>query len=193
ADSLREPLGIKSPTQLGWFLVASDEGEGPYPRYTIPKRDGTQREICAPKPQLRWTQKQILRQILDRVPAHQSAHGFIPGRSTVTNAGQHQGSELLVKFDLVDFFPTIHYFRVLGLSASLGYTVAKGRFSTEDESDAVAPTLARLCCYTPDPKTWGTAKLPQGAPTSPAISNLVCRRLDARLAGLAQRNQGVYS
>src|SRR5262249_43819379 len=109
-ESLRELLGIKSPSQLGWFLVASDEGEGPYTRYTIPKRDGTQREICAPKPQLRWTQKQILRQILDRVPAHQSAHGFIPGRSTVTNAGQHQGSELLVKFDLVDFFPTIHYF-----------------------------------------------------------------------------------
>src|SRR5262249_1480337 len=66
--SLRELLGIKSPSQLGWFLVASDEGEGPYTRYTIPKRDGTQREICAPKPQLRWTQKQILRQILDRVP-----------------------------------------------------------------------------------------------------------------------------
>jgi len=57
----------------------------------------------------------------------------------------------------------------------------------------VAPTLARLCCYTPDPRQWGNALVPQGAPTSPAISNLVCRRLDARLDGLAQRNEGVYT
>jgi retron-type reverse transcriptase len=53
--------------------------------------------------------------------------------------------------------------------------------------------LARLCCYTPDPKKWGSAVLPQGAPTSPAISNLMCRRLDARLQGLAEANKGVYT
>jgi retron-type reverse transcriptase len=57
----------------------------------------------------------------------------------------------------------------------------------------VAPTLARLCCYTPDPHQWGNAVLPQGAPTSPSISNLVCRRLDARLTGLARRKGGVYT
>jgi hypothetical protein len=67
------------------------------------------------------------------------------------------------------------------------------RFGTEDDSKRVAPTLARLCCYTPDPESWEGVKLPQGAPTSPAISNLVCRRLDARLDGLAKRNKGVYT
>jgi retron-type reverse transcriptase len=66
-------------------------------------------------------------------------------------------------------------------------------FGTDDESNQVAPVLARLCCYTPDPKLWGAAVLPQGAPTSPAISNLVCRRLDARLQGLAEANKGVYT
>src|SRR5262249_1538340 len=64
---------------------------------------------------------------------------------------------------------------------------------SSDAATQVAPTLARLCCYTPDPKQWGKALLPQGAPTSPAISNLVCRRLDARLTGLARRNGGGYT
>jgi hypothetical protein len=105
----------------------------------------------------------------------------------------HRGATLLLKFDLTDFFPTIHYHRVLGLFASLGYYVGDGRFGTEDASKRVAPTLARLCCYTPAPEAWEGVVLPQGAPTSPALSNLVCRRLDARLDGLARRNQGVYT
>jgi hypothetical protein len=111
----------------------------------------------------------------------------------VTNAEQHTGAELLLKFDLSDFFPTIHYYRVVGLFASLGYTVGDGRFHSDDEATQVAPTLARLCCYAPDPHAWGNAVLPQGAPTSPAISNLMCRRLDARLDGLARRNKGTYT
>jgi hypothetical protein len=190
---LRKLLGIRSPSQLGWFLLASDAEGGPYTKFTIPKSDGGEREICAPKTQLRWVQRRILDKILAPLAVHDAAHGFVPGRSTVTNAAPHQGAALVVKFDLSNFFPTIHYYRVLGLFARLGYTVADCRFGTEDSSKRVAPVLARLCCYTPDPKAWGNAVMPQGAPTSPAISNLVCRRLDARLTGLAQRNQGVYT
>jgi hypothetical protein len=100
---------------------------------------------------------------------------------------------LILKFDLMDFFPTIYYYRVVGLLASLGYFVGSARFHARDASEHIAPTLARLCCYTPDPKAWGCAVTPQGAPTSPAISNLVCRRLDARLQGLAQGKGGVYT
>jgi retron-type reverse transcriptase len=191
--AVRELLGVRSPAQLGWFLLATDHNDGPYTKFTIPKRDGAAREICAPKKQLRWAQRMILDKILSRAPAHDAAHGFVPGRSTVTNAEKHLGSKLLLKFDLTDFFPTIHFYRVLGLFASLGYTVGDGRFHTEDEAKQVAPVLARLCCYTPDPERWGGALMPQGAPTSPALSNLVCRRLDARLDGLAKRNEGVYT
>ncbi|HYT88960.1 MAG TPA: reverse transcriptase family protein [Gemmataceae bacterium] len=190
---LRELLDIRSERQLGFFLLASDHDNGPYTTFTIPKRDGSDREICAPKGQLRWVQRQILEKILNKVPAHDAAHGFIAGRSTVTNAAKHLGAAILLKFDLSDFFPTIHYFRVVGLFASLGYFVGDARFHAKDDSKQVAPTLARLCCYTPDARLWGAATLPQGAPTSPSISNLVCRRLDARLEGLAQRNQGVYT
>jgi retron-type reverse transcriptase len=191
--ALRKLLGIKSPAQLGYFLLATDADGGPYTRFSIAKRDGGERVLCAPKKQLRWVQRQILDKVLDLVPAHDAAHGFVPGRSTVTNAAPHLGSEVVLKFDLTDFFPTIHYHRVVGLFARLGYYVADGRFGTDDNSRRVAPTLARLCCWTPDPEQWFGALMPQGAPTSPAISNLVCRRLDARLAGLAKRNKGVYT
>src|SRR5262249_3879912 len=175
------------------FLLATDRDNGPYTKFTIPKRDGSEREICAPKKQLKWVQRQILDKVLAPVVAHDAAHGFIPGRSTVTNAEKHTGAELLLKFDLSDFFPTIHYYRVVGLFTSMGYPVGDGRFHAADDATQVAPTLARLCCYTPDPQAWGNAILPQGAPTSPAISNLVCRRLDARLEGLAKRNKGTYT
>jgi hypothetical protein len=190
---LRKLLDIKSPAQLGWFLVASDVGNGPYTKFAIPKRSGGEREICAPKNQLRWVQRQILDKILAPVAAHDAAHGFVHGRSTVSNALPHKGTGLLLKFDLVDFFPTIHYFRVVGLFTRLGYSVGDGRFHIDDDARQVAPTLARLCCYTSDPAMWAGGRLPQGAPTSPAISNLICRRLDARLTGLAQRNNGQYT
>jgi hypothetical protein len=190
---LRKLLGIRSPRQLGYFLLASDKDNGPYTRFTIPKRAGAAREICAPRGQLRWVQRQLLDKILAQVPAHDAAHGFVVGRSTVTNALPHRGARVILKFDLTDFFPTIHYYRVVGLFARLGYAVGDVRFASADDSRQVAPTLARLCCYAPDPRAWGNARLPQGAPTSPAVSNLVCRRLDARLEGLARRNAGVYT
>ncbi len=191
--ALRTLLDIRSDKQLGYFLAASDVKNGPYTTFTIPKRDGTARSICAPKVQLKWVQRRIHEKILANIPAHDAAHGFIDGRSIVTNAAPHLGSAVVVKFDLKDFFPTVHYYRVLGFFASLGYSVGNARFGTDDMSTQVAPVLARLCCYTPDPKAWGKAHMPQGAPTSPALSNLVCRRLDSRLTGLAKRMNGVYT
>lgn len=190
---LRELLGIHSPRQLGYLLLASDAGGGPYTRFTLNKRGGAPRTISAPSPQLKWVQRRILHKILERIPVHRAAHGFVSGRSTVTNAEPHQGTALIVKFDIRDFFPTIHYNRVLGLFASLGYSLGDGRFGTDDESRQVAPCLARLCTYTPEPRRFGVGVLPQGAPTSPAISNLICRALDARLEGLARRSGGTYT
>ena len=195
---LRALLGIQSSRQLGWLLLASTtnlsgDAEGPYHTFTIPKSDGSPREIAAPCPQLRWVQRGILRTILSRVPPHEAAHGFVPGRSTVTNAAPHLGRHLLVKFDLSDFFPTIHYWRVVGLFAQLGYSTGDLRISTDDDSRAVAPVLARLCTFLPEPQAYGQGHTPQGAPTSPAICNLICRGLDARLAALTQTLGGDYT
>jgi hypothetical protein len=190
---LRKLLGIKSPKQMGYLLLSCEASGGPYTRFTIPKRDGSPREVCAPKPQLLWVQRKILHEILDRIPTHDAAHGFVRERSTVTNAAPHQGAAFVLKFDLEDFFPTVHYYRVMGLFASLGYFIGDGRFESRDESRQVAPVLARLCVFVNDPGEWGTGYMPQGAPTSPAISNLVCRGMDARLDGLAKEVGGVYT
>lgn len=190
---LRQLLGIKSTKQLGYLLLSCEANGGPYTRFSIPKRDGSPREVCAPKPQLLWVQRKILHEILDKVPTHDAAHGFVRSRSTVTNAAPHQGAAFILKFDLEDFFPTVHYYRVMGLFASLGYFIGDGRFASRDDSRQVAPVLARLCVFVNDPSDWGTGYMPQGAPTSPAISNLVCRGMDARLDGLANEVGGVYT
>lgn len=191
---LRSLLRIASPAQLRWLLTATDQPRGdagaPYARFTIPKRGGERREICAPRSTLREVQRRIYEHVLKPVRVHGAAHGFVPGRSIMTNAAAHQGRRTVVKFDLYDFFPSIHYWRVMGLFTSLGYKSVRGLFGHADEHESVAGTLARLCCFAAAP---GRAYAPQGAPTSPAISNLVCRRLDARLSGLAQRIDGTYT
>jgi len=191
--ALRELLEIASPKQLGYLLLASDKNGGPYHTFTIPKRSGGTRLICAPRPQLRAVQRRLYNSILKEVETHDAAYGFVPGRSTVSNAATHVGAKVVLKFDLEDFFPTIHYYRIMGLFASLGYSVGNAKFSTSDSSDHVAPVLARLCSYTEEPRTWGVGRLPQGSPVSPVISNLICRRLDARLSGLVSGKGGTYT
>ena len=191
--ALRTTLGIQSARQLGWMLTATDEGNGPYVRFCIAKRNGSDRVICAPKWSLKAVQQRILDRILTKIEPHAAAHGFVPGRSIRTNAAPHVGAKVILKFDLRNFFPSIHWSRVLGLFVSLGYYAGTCRLSRDDDSRNVAMALARLCTYTHDPKNWDRCHTPQGAPTSPAISNLICRRLDARLSGLATQLAGAYT
>lgn len=189
--TLREVLGIRSARQLGFLLSAVAENGGPYTTFEIGKRDGGKRLICAPCDTLMWVQRRLHRRILSKVAPDEAAHGFIKDRSTATNAAPHVGAKLVLKFDLRDFFPTIHQHRILGLFASMGYHVGRARYSTDDRSRDVAPVLARLCVVTTHRGKHGV--LPQGAPTSPAISNLICRRLDQRLTGLATKFGGAYT
>lgn len=192
---LRALLKIKSEKQLGYLLLSNEleDGSGPYTLFEIPKKDKSPRLICAPRQPLKGIQRRILDRILSDVPPHETAHGFVPGRSIVTNAAVHQSKEIVIKFDLENFFPSMHYYRVMGLFAQLGYDVGEGFFQSDDESEAIAPVLARLTTYTSNPKEWGRGYLPQGAPTSPYIANLICRGLDARLSGLARSLDGDYT
>jgi RNA-directed DNA polymerase len=162
-----------------------------YHRYEISKKTGGVRCISAPKPALAAAQRWVLEEILAKLPVAAVAHGFVPGRSILSNAQAHLGRAVVLNLDLRDFFPSITWRRVKGIFRRRGY------------SESVAVLLALLCTEPPrlptelDGKLYYVALseriLPQGACTSPAITNLLCRRLDARLAGLASRHGYTYT
>jgi hypothetical protein len=110
-------------------------------------------------------------------------HGFLPGRSIVSNARLHSGQDVVINLDIKDFFPTINYQRVKGLFRSLGYAeqiaIILGLLCTEAATDEVELDGSTFFVAR------GQRHLPQGAPTSPMLANLLCRRLDARLTGAA--------
>ncbi|WP_106745587.1 reverse transcriptase family protein [Yoonia maritima] len=156
------------------------------------KSSGGLRVIEAPKSNLKSIQRRILHGILDQVPVHTDAFGFVRGRSCVQGAARHCGEECVVRFDLRDFFPSIQSKRVLGLFRRLGYP----RW--------VAQSLTGLCTTaTPGRVLVGlppqqrqqmrVPHLPQGAATSPALANLIAFTLDRRLSGLARSVGAGYS
>jgi hypothetical protein len=177
-------LGLCSERELRRFLRPGSGRGSAYVEFSVEKSSGEPRTITAPRAALKRIQRKILVEILDKLPVHAACHGFVRGRSVASNAAPHVGARLVVKMDLRDFFPSIHYRRVAGLFRRLGYGVD------------VASALAGLTTHRgklPDGTVLWPGVLPQGAPTSPALANLLCRRLDARLAGLCARAGGVYT
>jgi RNA-directed DNA polymerase len=144
-----------------------------YTRFTIPKRHGGVRQIEAPGDKLKDLQRRVLRRLLNPLRAHPAATGFVRGRSIVHNARPHVGRGVVINLDLADFFPTITAERVAQCFRARGWNAE------------AATILSRICT--------NEGRLPQGAPTSPALSNLVCRKLDVRLAALAAYHKGSYT
>lgn len=182
--ALARALGL-TVSRLRWLVFHRPVDRSThYHRWHVPKRDGGLRLISAPKPQLKAAQHWIARNITEHLPVHGAAHGFVPGRSTVTNAQVHAGARVVVKLDLQDFYPTITQPRVKGLLRKAGY------------GEQVATVLSMLCTEAPrevielrgKPRhvAIGPRSLPQGAPTSPSITNALCLRLDRRMQGLAR-------
>jgi RNA-directed DNA polymerase len=175
-----------SVARLRWLTFHRQVDTGShYHRWTVPKRDGGLRPISAPKPQLKAAQRWIARQVTEHLPVHGAAHGFIPGRSIATNAQIHAGAKIVVKLDIEGFYPTVTYRRVKGLlrHAGLGEQVAILMALLATEAPREELVLRGKTCFV----ATGPRALPQGAPTSPSITNALCLRLDCRLAGLARK------
>jgi retron-type reverse transcriptase len=162
-------LGI-SRKKLDWL---ADDRAGHYVCFHTEKRDGAKREIFAPKPYLKRVQRQILDELLHRVRLNGHSEGFRKKRSVVTNAVRHIDKAVVIKMDVKGFFPSISFERVLGMFVTLGYPRQTSLLMT------------RLVTH--------NGKLPTGAPTSPAISNIICRRMDKRFSRLGQKMEFEYS
>ena len=144
-----------------------------YRRFEIPKSSGGVRVIEAPLPSLLSVQRWILQNILKKLEINGAAHGFVRGRSIVTNASAHIGGKDLFKCDIKEFFPSVLIARVAAIFKSFGY------------SPTVSAFLARICTL--------RGSLPQGGATSPALSNVTLRRMDRRLLALAGEAGLVYT
>lgn len=146
-----------------------------YKTFDVPKKTGGVRTILAPRGDLKYVQ-QRLNEVLHIVYASKaSVHGFVRGKSIVTNARMHRGRKYVLTLDIEDFFPSINFGRVRGMFIAAPYSLGK----------SAATTLARICCY--------MNQLPQGAPTSPILSNMLCSKMDSHLLRLAQKNRCTYT
>ena len=164
-----------------------------YRRFLLPKKTGGERTISAPMPRLKRAQYWVLDQLLAKVPCHAAAHGFLAGRGIVSNAAPHTGRAVVINLDIQDFFPTITFPRIKGVFRGLGY------------DERVATMLALLCSENPCDElevdgerffVGGKGRdrvLPQGAPTSPMLTNVLCRKMDRRLQGLADKLGFTYT
>ena len=144
-----------------------------YHSFTIPKRKGGTRQIDAPYPSLIRAQRWIYHEILSKIDISPSATGFIPHHSIKDNASAHLGQNCLLLLDVKDFFPSIRWHKVFAVFYHLGYP------------KIIAQYLASLCCL--------NGHAPQGAVTSPTLSNVIARRLDARITGIANKYEINYT
>ncbi|MBI4559910.1 MAG: RNA-directed DNA polymerase [Candidatus Hydrogenedentes bacterium] len=167
-------LGVEELAKRLGMDVATFRGVRPsYKEFTIPKRSGGTRTISVPSQELKAVQKRILRRLFQRLKAHPTVTGFERGHSIVTNALCHVGKAVVVRMDIKDFFASTSAKRVDAYFRTIGW-----------DSEA-AGLLGQLCTH--------RGGLPQGAPTSPRIANVVNYRMDARLAGLATKQGAAYT
>ncbi len=157
------------------LMVFRRPKQPPYTYYPMQrsKRDGSVRQICAPSTQLKALQRALLHNYLENLQTHIAAVGFQRGFSIVTNAILHRGYAVTATADIADFFDNTSTRRV------------REFFRAQEWDAAATAILTGLCTF--------RGALPQGAPTSPVLSNLVNITLDESLSALAQRSDAQYT
>jgi hypothetical protein len=155
--------------------------ENRYSKFEIPKKNGEKRVIFAPTPKLKMVQKKLLR-LLEACESEindgkfSPAHGFKKEKSIFTNAKIHRNRKIVINLDIKDFFPSINFGRIKG------FFISNKNYKISPE---VSQIIAHICCH--------KGHLPQGAPTSPIISNIICHILDINMLHLAKKYRFEYS
>ena len=190
-----QPLSMKS---LNYYKNIKASGAKRYKIFSIKKKSGKLRTINAPCAGLKVFQTCLNYVLQSFYQPNANACGFVPGRSIADGARKHVGKKYVLNIDLKDFFDTIEYHRVKVI-----FTLPPFNLIDDKENPNSLPyILANLCCHPKEVTRFdkdGNPYLcvrnvtPQGAPTSPIITNLICRQLDRRLLGLAKRFRLSYS
>jgi hypothetical protein len=178
--------------RLRYFSVHRQRERVPhYVQFAIPKRNGGERIILAPKRELKGVQRVLQSLLVERLPVSEHAHGFLRGRSIATHAAAHVGKRVVVRLDLKDFFPSLHVGRVRGLLIAFGYSypVAAILATLMTESVRQPVQIGEEIYYVPV----GSRHTVQGAPTSPGLANAIALPMDRRLAGLARKFGFTYT
>ncbi|OKH30196.1 RNA-directed DNA polymerase [Nostoc calcicola FACHB-389] len=177
--SLKQPMDIADLLEVSYsrlvyhiYLVEPDKR---YKTFEISKKSGGIRQISTPITALKIIQKklnQVLQTVYEIKP---SVHGFVTGKNIVTNAQAHTKKRYVLNLDLTDFFPSINFGRVRGMFMATPYGLHPD----------VATVLAQICCH--------NNQLPQGAPTSPIVTNMICAKMDSQLQRLAKEYKATYT
>lgn len=146
-----------------------------YYTFSVKKKDNSSRIINSPNLELKVLQTKLKDDLLQVFGNKGCVHGFVKDKSILTNAKLHLRKKILVNIDLKDFFSTIHFGRVRGMFMKKPFNF----------NETIATLLAQICCF--------KGYLPQGAPTSPIISNFICRKLDNNFLKFSKENKLYYS
>jgi|BioPla2DNA2_1021312.scaffolds.fasta_scaffold17427_4 RNA-directed DNA polymerase len=197
-NELADFLRVKRSTLT--YLLYKKEVKDRYSVFTIPKKNGGNRELCAPSEDL----KAVQRKLASALWLHQKniwkdlqirpniSHAFEKKKSIITNAKIHKNKRFILNMDIEDFFDSFHFGRVKG------FFEKNRHFNLPHE---VAVTIAQIACYerylpqkAPDSViVKKICSLPQGAPTSPIITNLICQIMDRRLLAVAKNHRMDYT
>lgn len=154
-----------------------------YRSFTIKKKTGGERVINAPKLLLVRTQKALSAIFTICMKIHPKAMGFTEGKSVVTNAQLHTGKNYVYNIDLKDFFHSFKKWQIKRIFTQTSFQLP----------EEIANYLASLCVHTIDIDGKKEQVLPQGAPTSPILTNILCKKMDIALDKLAKKYKATYS
>jgi RNA-directed DNA polymerase len=174
-----------------------------YDHTWVHSRRGRVRLLERPRARMRMLQRRVLHDVLDQVPPHEAAHGFVRHRSVATFAAPHVDRDVVLRMDLESFFTSVTAGRVFGIFRMMGYAepvahaltglvttttpLAVRRVTPQALRDDDVDSRRRLITRLSRPH------LPQGSPTSPALANLAAHALDRRVAGLAAGAGATYT